>query len=40
MAALRADEFLILTHEAYPRQLADRVQALVARRLPDLPDFA
>jgi NAD(P)-dependent dehydrogenase (short-subunit alcohol dehydrogenase family) len=40
IAALRADDFLILTHEAYPPQLVDRVQELLARRLPGLPDFA
>ena len=39
IAALRADQFLILTHEAYPPQLVERVRALVSRRLPDLPDF-
>jgi NAD(P)-dependent dehydrogenase (short-subunit alcohol dehydrogenase family) len=40
IAALRADDFLILTHDAYPPQLVDRVQELLARRLPGLPDFA
>ncbi len=40
IAALRADQFLILTHESYPQLLIDRVQALVARRLPDVPEFA
>jgi NAD(P)-dependent dehydrogenase (short-subunit alcohol dehydrogenase family) len=40
IAALRADQFLILTHESYSQQLIDRVQALVARRLPDVPEFA
>ncbi len=39
MAALRADHFLILTHDAYPQLLADRVNALVDRRLPTVPDF-
>jgi NAD(P)-dependent dehydrogenase (short-subunit alcohol dehydrogenase family) len=39
VAAIRAEQFLILTHEAYPRKLLDRAEALVARRLPDLPDF-
>jgi NAD(P)-dependent dehydrogenase (short-subunit alcohol dehydrogenase family) len=38
--AIRADQFLILTHDSYPQQLVDRVQALVARRLPDVPEFA
>jgi len=36
---IRAEQFLILTHEAYPQKLLDRADALVARRLPDLPDF-
>ena len=40
IAALRADQFLILTHESYAQLLIDRVQALVARRLPDVPEFA
>ena len=40
IAAIRADQFLILTHDSYPQQLVDRVQALVARRLPDVPEFA
>jgi NAD(P)-dependent dehydrogenase (short-subunit alcohol dehydrogenase family) len=40
LAAIRAEEFLILTHEAYPPQLVARTEALVARRLPDLPEFA
>ena len=40
IAAIRADQFLILTHDSYPRLLTDRVQALVDRRLPDVPDFA
>ncbi len=36
---IRAEQFLILTHEAYPQKLLDRTDALVARRLPELPDF-
>ncbi|MGA3146806.1 MAG: SDR family NAD(P)-dependent oxidoreductase [Acidimicrobiales bacterium] len=40
IAALRADQFLILTHESYSQLLVDRVQALVERRLPDVPEFA
>jgi NAD(P)-dependent dehydrogenase (short-subunit alcohol dehydrogenase family) len=40
VAAIRAEEFLILTHDAYPPQLVARTEALVARRLPDLPEFA
>jgi NAD(P)-dependent dehydrogenase (short-subunit alcohol dehydrogenase family) len=39
VAALRADQFLILTHEAYPQLLVDRVDALVDRRLPAVPEF-
>jgi NAD(P)-dependent dehydrogenase (short-subunit alcohol dehydrogenase family) len=38
--AIRAERFLILTHQAYPPELARRVEALVAGRLPDLPEFA
>jgi NAD(P)-dependent dehydrogenase (short-subunit alcohol dehydrogenase family) len=40
VAAIRAEEFLILTHDAYPGQLVTRTQSLVAGRLPDLPEFA
>jgi NAD(P)-dependent dehydrogenase (short-subunit alcohol dehydrogenase family) len=40
VAGIRAEQFLILTHEAYPQALLDRAEALVARRLPDLPHFA
>jgi NAD(P)-dependent dehydrogenase (short-subunit alcohol dehydrogenase family) len=36
---IRAEQFLILTHEAYPQKLLDRADALVARRLPDFPGF-
>jgi NAD(P)-dependent dehydrogenase (short-subunit alcohol dehydrogenase family) len=39
VAALRADQFLILTHDAYPQLLRDRVEALVESRLPAVPDF-
>jgi len=39
IAALRADRFLILTHDAYPQLLVERVDALVDRRLPPVPDF-
>ncbi len=39
VAALRADQFLILTHEAYPQLLRDRLDALVARQLPSVPEF-
>jgi hypothetical protein len=31
---------LILTHDSYAQELAARYEALVARRLPDLPEFA
>ena len=40
IAAIRAEQFLILTHDAYPPELIARVEALVARRLPDVPEFA
>jgi len=40
VAGIRAEQFLILTHEAYPQAILDRAEALVARRLPDLPHFA
>ncbi|MGD0313611.1 MAG: SDR family NAD(P)-dependent oxidoreductase [Acidimicrobiales bacterium] len=38
--AVRAEQFLILTHDSYPKELETRVEALVARRLPDIPEFA
>ncbi len=40
VAAIRAEQFLILTHDAYPPALAARAEALLAGRLPDIPDFA
>jgi NAD(P)-dependent dehydrogenase (short-subunit alcohol dehydrogenase family) len=40
IAAIRAEQFLILTHDSYPKELETRVEALVARRLPDIPEFA
>ena len=40
IATLRADQFLILTHDSYPQLLIDRVEALMERRLPDVPEFA
>jgi NAD(P)-dependent dehydrogenase (short-subunit alcohol dehydrogenase family) len=40
LAAIRAEEFLILTHDAYPKELLARTEALVARRLPDVAEFA
>jgi NAD(P)-dependent dehydrogenase (short-subunit alcohol dehydrogenase family) len=40
VAGIRAEQFLILTHESYPQALLERAEALVARRLPDLPHFA
>lgn len=39
IAGIRAEEFVIFTHDLYPEQLAARAEALAARRLPDLPDF-
>ena len=39
VAGIRAEQFLILTHGTYPQKLLNRAEALVARRLPDLPDF-
>ncbi len=39
VTALRSDQFLILTHDAYPQLLMDRVAALVERRLPAVPEF-
>jgi NAD(P)-dependent dehydrogenase (short-subunit alcohol dehydrogenase family) len=40
LTAIRAEDFLILTHDAYPPALTARVEALVDRRLPDVPEFA
>ena len=37
--AIRAETFLILTHDSYPKQLMARAEALVERRLPDLAEF-
>ncbi len=39
LAAIRNEEFLILTHDAYRQALTERVGALVSRRLPDLAEF-
>lgn len=39
LAAIRNEEFLILTHDAYRQALGERVEALVSRRLPDLAEF-
>jgi NAD(P)-dependent dehydrogenase (short-subunit alcohol dehydrogenase family) len=36
---IRAERFLILTHEAYAPKLTARTEALVDRRLPEIPDF-
>lgn len=36
---IRAERFLILTHEAYAPKLTARTGALVDRRLPEVPDF-
>ncbi len=40
LAAIRAEEFLILTHDLYRKELVSRTEALVASRLPDLAEFA
>jgi NAD(P)-dependent dehydrogenase (short-subunit alcohol dehydrogenase family) len=40
IAAIRAEEFLILTHDAYRPSLTARVSSLAAGRLPDVPEFA
>jgi hypothetical protein len=37
--AIRAEEFLVPTRESYARQLADRSDDLVARRVPRSPAF-
>ncbi len=37
--AIRAERFLILTHQGYGSQLQARVEALLAGRLPPLPDL-
>ncbi|MEU5877501.1 SDR family NAD(P)-dependent oxidoreductase [Spirillospora sp. NPDC047279] len=37
--AIRAERFLILTHDAYAPGLTARAEALAAGRLPALPDF-
>ncbi len=39
LAAIRAEEFLILTHDSYRRELMARAEALAAGRLPDLAEF-
>jgi NAD(P)-dependent dehydrogenase (short-subunit alcohol dehydrogenase family) len=39
VAAIRAEEFLILTHDAYPKLLLARNEALMARHLPDVAEF-
>jgi NAD(P)-dependent dehydrogenase (short-subunit alcohol dehydrogenase family) len=39
LAALEADDFLILTHDSYPAAMSDRLEALLGRRLPDVPSF-
>jgi NAD(P)-dependent dehydrogenase (short-subunit alcohol dehydrogenase family) len=39
VAAIRAEQFLILTHDSYRGQLRTRVESLVQDRLPDLPQF-
>ncbi|HUY65957.1 MAG TPA: SDR family NAD(P)-dependent oxidoreductase [Acidimicrobiales bacterium] len=40
LAAIRDEQFLILTHESYPKELLARGEALSERRLPDLAEFA
>jgi NAD(P)-dependent dehydrogenase (short-subunit alcohol dehydrogenase family) len=37
---IRSEDFLILTHDAYGPALTARMEALVDRRLPDVPEFA
>jgi hypothetical protein len=39
VAAIRAEQVLILTHDSYRGQLRTRVESLVQDRLPDLPQF-
>jgi NAD(P)-dependent dehydrogenase (short-subunit alcohol dehydrogenase family) len=39
VAAIRAEQFLILTHDSYATELARRYEALIARRLPDIAEF-
>ncbi len=40
LAAIRDEQFLILTHDSYPKELLARGEALSERRLPDLAEFA
>jgi NAD(P)-dependent dehydrogenase (short-subunit alcohol dehydrogenase family) len=37
--AIRSEQFLILTHDSYSGQLRTRVESLIRRRLPELPQF-
>jgi NAD(P)-dependent dehydrogenase (short-subunit alcohol dehydrogenase family) len=39
VAAIRAEDFLILTHDSYREALEARLTDLLARRLPQLPNF-
>ena len=39
VAGIRAEQFLILTHDAYRKKFMARAEALAARRLPELPEF-
>ncbi len=39
LAAIRVEEFLILTHDSYRKELIARAEALAARRLPELAEF-
>jgi NAD(P)-dependent dehydrogenase (short-subunit alcohol dehydrogenase family) len=40
LAAIRAEEFLILTHASYREELLARAEALAAGRLPEIAQFA
>jgi NAD(P)-dependent dehydrogenase (short-subunit alcohol dehydrogenase family) len=40
LAAIRGEEFLILTHDSYRKELIARAEALADRRLPELAEFA
>ena len=40
LSAIREEQFLILTHDSYPKELLARGEALSERRLPGLAEFA
>ncbi len=40
LAAIRLEDFLILTHDSYRKELVARAEALATRRLPELAEFA